>query len=94
MWEYPGGTTLVLQTTTASGAVLSAIGYKCNLYKVLTFLCTENAGSTLEGTKYKARYADDNRHIHVRNVDRPAVIASYFQNSNAVDQHNLSQSRW
>ena len=58
MEDWPGGTSIVLKGTTPSGVDLVAIGYKYNSRTILCFVATENAGSTLPGTPYKARFAD------------------------------------
>jgi hypothetical protein len=55
---------------------------------VLCFVATKDAGSTLLGEPYRAKFLDDHGNIRSREVDRPAVISDYFTSSNAVDKHN------
>jgi hypothetical protein len=90
--EWPGGTSLVLESTTpAKGVKLLAIGYKYNSRKVLNFVATKNAGPTTPGTPYRARFVDDYENLRSRPVVRPAILSSYFMNCNAVDKHNQAR---
>jgi hypothetical protein len=89
--HWPGGTYLVMKATTSAGVDLLAIGYKYNSTKVLTFVATRDAGSTLPGTPYRARFVDDYQNSLSRPVQRPEVISTYFAKSNAVDKHNQAR---
>jgi hypothetical protein len=91
MAGWSGGTWLVLEGTTSSGTPLLAIGYKYNSRKVLTFVATKEAGSTLPGKPYRARYPDQFGNVVARYVPRPDILAKYFENSNAVDKHNQTR---
>ena len=88
---WPGGMSLVLQATTAKGVKLVAVGYKYNSSKVLCFVATKNAGSTLPGEPYRARFIDDFQNLLSRPVDRPEIISTYFNRSNAIDKHNQAR---
>jgi hypothetical protein len=68
--------------------IILAIGYKYNSRKVLCFVASENAGNTLAGEPYRARFKDNNSNLVSRPVDRPHLISTYFLRSNAVDKHN------
>jgi len=85
---WPGGMNLALETTTAKGVRLIAVGYKYNSSKVLCFVATKNAGSTTAGEPYRARFLDDHDILISRPVDRPELISTYFPRSNGIDKHN------
>ena len=88
----PGGVSVVLQSE-VEGVILLAIGYKYNTKTTLFFVCTERAGSTSPGEPYEMKWSDDHGNIHVRNVQRPAVLSKFFKYINGVDIHNhLRQS--
>jgi hypothetical protein len=61
MNDWPGGMSFVLEGVTppsAPGEVglqLLAIGHKCNSRKVLSFVCTKDAGPTSNGIAYTKR---------------------------------------
>ena len=55
MLDYPGGTWLVLKGKTHKNVELLCIGYKYNFKKVLTFVATQGAGSTLAGKPYQEK---------------------------------------
>jgi hypothetical protein len=52
MKNWPGGMSLLMEATTSKGVKLLAIGYKYNSSKVLCFVATKNAGSTVLGEPY------------------------------------------
>jgi hypothetical protein len=85
---WPGGMNLTLEATTSKGVKLIAVGYKYNSSKVLCFVATKNAGSTIAGDPYRARFLDDHDNLVSRPVDRPELISKYFQRSNGIDKHN------
>jgi hypothetical protein len=85
---WPGGMSLVMEATTAKGVKLIAVGYKYNSSKVLCFIATKNAGSTLAGEPYQARFVDDFENLLSRPVDCPEIISKYFLRSNGIDKHN------
>ena len=88
----PGGVSVVLQSE-VEGIHLLAIGYKYNTKSTLFFVCTGGAGSTAPGQPYEMKWSDDHGNIHVRNVQRPAVLSKFFKYINGVDIHNhLRQS--
>ena len=73
-----------------NGKELLAIRYRYNSKKTLIFVATELAGQTNKGTPYKMKFADEDRNVHVREVDRLDVISKFFKDSNNVDKHNQS----
>lgn len=56
--DAPGGVHLVLKGTLPSGVEVVATGYKYASKKVLHFLSTAGAGSTIPGEPYGMRYTD------------------------------------
>ena len=89
MKEYPSGSYLVLGCTApATNVELRAIGYKYNATKVLLFLMSKNAGSTVPGRPYVARFPDEHGNIRERRVPRPSCLLKYFGCSNVIDVHN------
>ena len=53
---------------------LIAIGYKYNARKVLSFIVTDNAGTTNTGIPYLYKYPDQFTNGAIRPVDRPLII--------------------
>ena len=88
---WPGGMNLTLEATTSKGVKLIAVGYKYNSSKVLCFVATKNAGSTISGDPYRARFLDDHDNLVSRPVDRTELISKYFQRSNGIDKHNQAR---
>ena len=89
MKDYPSGSQLVFVCKTPVNKVdLVAIGYKYNARKTLCFIATKNAGSTRPGNPYIARFPDQYSNVTTRDVERPAIISKYFENSNKVDVAN------
>ena len=43
------------------------------------------------GKHYESRFPDHHGNVHSRKVDRPQILSTYFDRSNAVDIHNQSQ---
>jgi len=87
---WPGGMNLAVEAPTTKGVQLIAVGYKYNSSKVLCFVATKNAGSTVPGNPYRAQFLDDNDNLISWPVDRPELISTYFQWSNGIDKHNQS----
>lgn len=90
MRKWPSGSYLVLTTTAPESNIkLVALGYKYNAKKVLCFVCTANAGSTVPGAKhYIAKFPDRFGNTCSRKIPRPQVLSSYFANSNLIDSNN------
>lgn len=61
--------------------------YKYNVKKVLHFLISRNARSTIPDPlcPYHARFSDLNGNLTCISIARPAVLTTYFEHSNAVD---------
>ena len=68
-----------------------AIGYKYNARKVLSFIVTDNAGSTKTGISYLSKYPDQSTNVAIRPVARPIVMSKQFSAVNEVDSHNKSR---
>ena len=92
MKDFPGGIWIVLEAEDgATGIDLVCIGYKYNKKKVLTFILSKGAGSTLEGEPYEARFPDRFGNVCIRHVARPQVVSNYFKYCNVVDLHNQAR---
>ena len=65
------------------------IGYKYNARKVLSFIVTDNAGSTKTGIPYLSKYPDQFTNVAIRPVARPLVM-SKNSDVNEVDSHSKS----
>jgi len=92
MKDFPGGTWIVLEAEDeATGIDLVCIGYKYNNKKVLTFILSKGADSTLEGEPYEARFPDRFGNVCIRHVARPQVVSNYFKYCNVVDLHNQAR---
>ncbi len=70
---------------------LIAIRYKYNSSKVLFFVATKNAGSTIAGGPYRVHFLYDHDNLVSKPVDCPELILKYFQRSNGIDKHNQDQ---
>ena len=88
--NWPGGSYLVLRSKpmVPGGRPLIAIGYKYNARKVLSFIVTDNAGSTKTGIPYLSKYPDQFTHVYIRPVARPVVMSFFSSAVNEVDSHN------
>ena len=54
---------------------LIAIGYKYIAWKVLSFIVTDNAGSTKTGIPYLSKYPEQFTNVTIRPVARPLVMS-------------------
>jgi hypothetical protein len=54
----------------------------------LKFVATTDAGSTKAGTPYDMRSIDAYSSVCVRKVQSPAMLSTFFNDSNCVDSHN------
>lgn len=61
------------------------------LFTVLTFIGTWNAGATTPGEPYVARFGDEHDNLLYKDIPRPEVISKYFSDSDAVDCHKKSR---
>ena len=77
--DWPGGSYLVLRSKpmVPGGRPLIDIGYKYNARKVLSFIVTENAGSTKTDIPYLSKYPDQFINVAIFPVARPLVM-SFF----------------
>ena len=75
--DWPGGSYLVLRSKPMVPGYrpLIAIGYKYNARKVLSFIVTENAGSTKTGITYLSKYPDQFTNVAIRPVARPLIMS-------------------
>ena len=89
MKDFPSGAYLVMECTAPeTGVKLVGIGYKYNSRKVLLFVMTKNAGKTIPGSPYIARFTDEFGNVKSRRVERPDCISQYFKCANKIDRHN------
>ena len=72
---------------------LIAIGYKYNARKVLSFIVTENTGSTKTGIPYLSKYPDQFTNFAIHPVARPLVMSKkilvLMRFNPATNQDNL-----
>ena len=54
------------------------IGYKYNTRKVLSFIVTDNSGSTKTGIPYLSKYPDQFTNVAICPVVRPLVMSKTF----------------
>ena len=75
--NWPVGSYLVLRSKhmVPRGRPLIVVGYKYNARKVLSFIVTENAGSTNTGIPYLSKYPDQFTNVSIRPVARPLVMS-------------------
>ena len=83
MSNWPGGSHMVMERVGSSRPddtlpPLFVLGYKYNSRKVISFICTKEAGSTELGEPYVARFLNGCNNVEHREVDRPKVASTYF----------------
>ena len=88
MADFPGGTWVVLEGRTHKNAGLLTIGYKYNSTKVLTFVLSRGAGSTVMGRPYQACFPDIYENAHTQDIPRPQVLNNCFDHCGLMDSHN------
>ena len=93
MKSFPAGSYMVCEaeiTYEGQRMTIIYVAYKYNNKKVLHFVQTKNAGSTVPDPNrpYHARFKDPNGNMSRRDIPRPAVLSDYFQSSPAIDVHN------
>ena len=96
MKDWPGGSFLVMELVGSSQRnentpPLFALGYKYGCTKVICFISTKNAGSTVLEKPFIVRYSNEFENVEHREVDRPKVASSYFHACNAIDVHNQAR---
>ena len=91
--DWPGCSYLLLRSKpmVPRGRPLIAIGYKYNGWKVLSFIVTDNTGSTKAGDPYLSKYPDQFSNVAIRPVARPLVMYKFFGYVNLVESHNKSR---
>ena len=67
------------------------IGYKYNFRKVLGFIATGGSGSTEPGDPYLSCFPDIYYNVSVCPVVRHHFIGRYFNDCNAIENHNRMQ---
>ena len=87
---WPGGSYLLLRSkpVVPGGRPLISIVYKNNARKVLSFIVTDNAGSTKTGIPYLSKYPDQFTNVAIRPVARHLVMSKNISAVNEVDSHN------
>ena len=73
---WPGGSYLVLRIKpmVPGGRPLIAIRHKYNARKVLSFIVTDNTGSTQTGIPYLSKYPEQFTNVEICPVARPIVM--------------------
>ena len=89
MKDWAAGVGLTLQCKTPNNVDLVIVAWKYNTKALQVFVATEDAGSTRPGGKpYEVRYNDEYGNVVSRFIDRPQIIADYYEDSNVIDVHN------
>jgi len=88
--DAPGGSHIVLKCTHQE-VELIALGYQYSSKRTLHFIFISNGGSTTPGTPYEMKFTENFGNIQVRDVDRPAIISKFVQESNCVDKYNQAR---
>ena len=70
--------------------LLIDVGYNYNARKVLSFIITDNTGSTNTGINYLSKYPDQFTNIAILPVARP-LVTSKKSAFNEVDSHSKSR---
>jgi hypothetical protein len=86
--EAPGGCWITMVGKGPRRTNLLASGYTYNSKQVLKFFAMTDDGSTKARTPYDMRFTDAYSNVCVRKVQRPAIISTFFNDSNCVDSHN------
>ena len=73
------------------GRPIIAIGYKYNMWKVLSFIVKENSDSTQAGLPYLSKYNDQFYNVAIHPVARPLFMSKFFGSVNEVDYHKKSR---
>ena len=75
--DWPGGSYLILRSEPMVPGYrpLIAIGYKYNVQKVLSYIVTDNTGSTNTGITYLSKYPDQYTNVAIRPVAFPLVMS-------------------
>ena len=87
MSNFPGRT-WIFGGTDKKHADLLCIGYKYNKSKVMTFIATTGASSTVAGWSYQAGFPDVFGSLHTHYAPIPALIISYYEYCGRVDTQN------
>ena len=67
---------------------LTDIFYKSTYWKVLSFIATEESGTTKAGTTYLYNYPHQFANVFVHPVACPLVISKFFGYVNGFESHN------
>jgi Transposase IS4 len=89
MKDWAAGVGLTLQCRTPNNVNLVIVAWTYTTKTILVFVATEDAGSTSPGGKaYEHRYNDEHGNVVSRFIERPEIIAHYYEDANAIDVHN------
>ena len=92
MKMWPAGSHLNLEAT-VDGVPLVATGYKYCKSKVIAFIWTKGAGHTEPGDPYIAKWHDSKSNRCERWIDRPSIVAFYFNQCNGIDVGNMMRQK-
>ena len=70
------------------------IDYKYNMQKVLSFIATEDAGSTKAGISYLSKYPDPFATVSIQIGANNLVMSKLFVYVNEVKSHNKSRQSY
>ena len=71
--------------------LISAIGYKYNARKVLSFIVAMDTGITKAGIPYLSKYPEPFYNFSISPFPRPIFIYKFFGYVNMVEYHNKSR---
>ena len=88
--DWPGGSYFMLRSKpiVPRRRPLIAVGYKYNTRKVLSFIVTNNVGSTHAGHTYLSKYPDYFSNLSIFPVALTLVMYKFLGSVNLVDSQN------
>ena len=91
--DWPGYSYLLLRSMSmVSGRrKIIDVGYKYNMWKVLSFIVIDNSCSTQAGLLYLYHYSYQFTNVSIFPFARPLVMSKFFGAVNEVDSHNKSR---
>ena len=85
--DFPGGSYLVLKRK----STVPGDRYKSKYQKVLSFVDTEDEGSTNDGIPCSSKYPDQFANVYILPVSHLLVVSKFFGSVNEVDPFNKSR---
>ena len=78
------------KSTVLGGRPLVSVGYKYNMWKVISFIATEDAGSAKAGIPYLSEYSGLFANVFICPIARPLAMFKFFGSVNEVESHKKS----